>query len=569
MTTRDKLNDNISIKRQNIRTLSLIICTFTYLLIGAAVFDRLESSREQSDYNRYKNVTKQIKEKYNVTENDMQQLINTFWRKKKMMAGSQWQFPGAFFYCLIVTSLIGYGHSTPVTFSGKIFTIIYAIVGIPISIIMFQSVGERINTFLAHIMMVTKQKYYSYQYYQLKRHVKNEQKRFGHLTKTSLEQSEKLIQLKMKAKTQQITQMEIILAEFCLSMFTVFSAAAIFHYKENWSYFEAVYYCFITLTTIGFGDYVPMQKKEMLNRSPAYYAFTVLFIVSVLTFGASSINLLVLKLVSINTEEERKEKLQLEEAIRQQVTVKGDVISENTRIVIKDKEEKPEEEDLVSVCSCEYQSCFRFQFSKSQKSILNRCCCANCVPSNVNDVKNRRQLKNSSQNRDDDSSQIKKEVVRSFGDSYTPCYLTTDYRHFYKHDVHIDVGAENAASRQSSMMTQQLFFMKKMPIVNLISSNDSKYYLSHSLLLQPNDCKSKDVDVECSTIHPVAVAIEHKNLPGSVSLLNSLRTSHLKDIQTSNLTNFDLYNLFTYEQKTQQWNELKKKRLQRRRHDSI
>jgi hypothetical protein len=31
-------------KRQNVRTLSLIVCTFTYLLIGAAVFDALESN---------------------------------------------------------------------------------------------------------------------------------------------------------------------------------------------------------------------------------------------------------------------------------------------------------------------------------------------------------------------------------------------------------------------------------------------------------------------------------------------------------------------------------------------
>ena len=33
-------------KRQNIRTLSLVVCTFTYLLIGAAVFDALESETE-------------------------------------------------------------------------------------------------------------------------------------------------------------------------------------------------------------------------------------------------------------------------------------------------------------------------------------------------------------------------------------------------------------------------------------------------------------------------------------------------------------------------------------------
>lgn len=33
-------------KKQNVRTLSLVVCTFTYLLIGAAVFDALESNEE-------------------------------------------------------------------------------------------------------------------------------------------------------------------------------------------------------------------------------------------------------------------------------------------------------------------------------------------------------------------------------------------------------------------------------------------------------------------------------------------------------------------------------------------
>ena len=33
-------------KKQNVRTLSLIVCTFTYLLVGAAVFDALESETE-------------------------------------------------------------------------------------------------------------------------------------------------------------------------------------------------------------------------------------------------------------------------------------------------------------------------------------------------------------------------------------------------------------------------------------------------------------------------------------------------------------------------------------------
>lgn len=38
-------------KRQNVRTLSLVVCTFTYLLIGAAVFDALESETESQRWN--------------------------------------------------------------------------------------------------------------------------------------------------------------------------------------------------------------------------------------------------------------------------------------------------------------------------------------------------------------------------------------------------------------------------------------------------------------------------------------------------------------------------------------
>ena len=34
-------------KKQNVRTLGLIVGTFTYLLIGAAIFDSIESEEER------------------------------------------------------------------------------------------------------------------------------------------------------------------------------------------------------------------------------------------------------------------------------------------------------------------------------------------------------------------------------------------------------------------------------------------------------------------------------------------------------------------------------------------
>jgi len=39
----------LAMKRQNVRTLALIVCTFTYLLVGAAVFDALESGHEVTE----------------------------------------------------------------------------------------------------------------------------------------------------------------------------------------------------------------------------------------------------------------------------------------------------------------------------------------------------------------------------------------------------------------------------------------------------------------------------------------------------------------------------------------
>lgn len=40
----------VGMKRQNVRTITLIVCTFTYLLVGAAIFDSLESDTEKRQF---------------------------------------------------------------------------------------------------------------------------------------------------------------------------------------------------------------------------------------------------------------------------------------------------------------------------------------------------------------------------------------------------------------------------------------------------------------------------------------------------------------------------------------
>lgn len=57
-------------KKQNVRSLSLIVCTFTYLLVGAAVFDALESEFEGEERRKLDEEEKEIREKYNMTVQD-------------------------------------------------------------------------------------------------------------------------------------------------------------------------------------------------------------------------------------------------------------------------------------------------------------------------------------------------------------------------------------------------------------------------------------------------------------------------------------------------------------------
>lgn len=46
----------------------------------------------------------------------------------------------------------------------------------------------------------------------------------------------------------------------------LFLPACLFTYFEDWPYSVSVYYSFVTLTTIGFGDYVPTFQKHQVTH---------------------------------------------------------------------------------------------------------------------------------------------------------------------------------------------------------------------------------------------------------------------------------------------------------------
>ncbi|CAD5234619.1 unnamed protein product [Bursaphelenchus xylophilus] len=250
------------------RAIRLSFTTFSYLVFGGLVFGLFEQEADDQLRQEILSVRTQMQNKYNFSAVDFKLLEESVVNSIPFSAGHQWKFAGAFYFCTVVITTVGYGHSTPATILGKLFYMIFALAGIPLGLIMFQSIGERINTFVRGCLIKARKILAKYGFNVLR----------------------------------EIKPRHLLVTSSSIGTLTILIGTVVFHKKEGWSIFDSFYYCVITLSTIGLGDRVAAQSDQKLDKDLFYVLFTLFFILFGLAIFSACINLLILEFMAHNAD---------------------------------------------------------------------------------------------------------------------------------------------------------------------------------------------------------------------------------------------------------------------------
>lgn len=203
----------------------LTSCIIFFLSIGAAIFQILEEPNYISAKDTY------IIQKENILKNytcltkealdEILEIVSNAAGQGVSITGDNhrntWDWANSVIFAASIVTTIGYGNVAPKTKGGRVFCILYGLCGIPLCLVWISELGSF----------------------------------FGDRAKRL---SQVLIRKGVSVKKVQFT---------CTVLFLLWGLFVhllippfVFMTVEGWTYLEGIYFSFITLTTVGFGDYV-------------------------------------------------------------------------------------------------------------------------------------------------------------------------------------------------------------------------------------------------------------------------------------------------------------------------
>ncbi|XP_026088485.1 potassium channel subfamily K member 13-like [Carassius auratus] len=259
-----------ALNEDNARFLMLALLIIIYLLCGAAVFSALEHPKEKLAKDRWAQRIEQFTHKYNLSPDELKNFLRNY--EEASVAGirvdatrPRWDFAGAFYFVGTVVSTIGFGMTTPVTIAGKIFLIFYGLIGCAATILFFNLFLERVITVIAFVLKFC--------------HERRERSKAGppqNCRRPSTDSRGRRTDSLAGWKPSVYCVMLILgVAAIVVSC----CASAMYSAAEGWDYLDALYFCFVAFSTIGFGDMVSNQR-EMYTAQAAYRVGNFLFILT-------------------------------------------------------------------------------------------------------------------------------------------------------------------------------------------------------------------------------------------------------------------------------------------------
>ncbi|XP_071376328.1 potassium channel subfamily K member 1b [Centroberyx affinis] len=235
--------------------LSLVLGYLLYLIFGAVVFSSVELPYEDLLRQELRSIKKQfLQDNVCLSEERLERFLQKALEASNYgvsilnnaSANWNWDFTSALFFASTVLSTTGYGHTAPLSDGGKAFCIVYSMIGIPFTLLFLTAVVQRIMVFST------------------RRPIMYIHRRWG--------VSKPLVAIVHAT----------LLAMLAISCFFLIPAAIFSALEENWNFLESFYFCFISLSTIGLGDYVPGESFNQKFRELYKVGITVYLILGLI-----------------------------------------------------------------------------------------------------------------------------------------------------------------------------------------------------------------------------------------------------------------------------------------------
>ncbi|TTI61484.1 Potassium channel subfamily K member 1 [Bagarius yarrelli] len=222
----------------------LIVSYLLYMIMGAGIFMVLEQSEQKSFIAEVHELRGRFLENNQcVKEGSLDRLLRKviFGGKRGVTVKTDsdeynFDFTSSLFFVITFLTTTGYGNTVPLSDEGRVFCMLYCVLGIPFTFLLLSCITDALLPRVCHAPI-----------------------RYLHISWGLSHNSAALIYCG-------------ILAVCTATLFFLLPAVSLCLVEKHWSFLESFYFCFISLSTIGLGDYLPGQTHNRAVRQALEFA---------------------------------------------------------------------------------------------------------------------------------------------------------------------------------------------------------------------------------------------------------------------------------------------------------